>query len=66
MRSRHLISKSRPPCSAGGWSSAAEWHNSAFRYQTHRLMCDGLKMVERGYRQLLRARRMRCAAGLMR
>ncbi|TPI35829.1 DUF2285 domain-containing protein [Mesorhizobium sp. B3-1-6] len=37
--------------------SAADWHDSAFRYQTHRLVCDGLKMVERGYRQLLRARR---------
>ncbi|PBC20223.1 hypothetical protein CK226_25570 [Mesorhizobium sp. WSM4311] len=37
--------------------SAADWHDSAFRYQTHRLMRDGLKMVERGYRQLLRARR---------
>ncbi|MBZ9920869.1 DUF2285 domain-containing protein [Mesorhizobium sp. B2-4-2] len=37
--------------------SAADWHDSAFRYQTHRLVHDGLKMVERGYRQLLRARR---------
>ncbi len=37
--------------------SAADWHDSAFRYQTHRLLRDGLKMVERGYRQLLRARR---------
>ncbi|TPI26630.1 DUF2285 domain-containing protein [Mesorhizobium sp. B3-2-1] len=37
--------------------SAADWHDSAFRYQTHRLVRDGLKMVERGYRQLLRARR---------
>lgn len=37
--------------------SAADWHESAFRYQTHRLVRDGLKMVERGYRQLLRARR---------
>ncbi|WP_246688460.1 MULTISPECIES: DUF2285 domain-containing protein [unclassified Mesorhizobium] len=37
--------------------SAADWHDSAFRYQTHRLVRDGVKMVERGYRQLLRARR---------
>ncbi|MEZ2329038.1 DUF2285 domain-containing protein [Mesorhizobium sp. RCC_202] len=37
--------------------SAADWHDSAFRYQTQRLLRDGLKMVERGYRQLLRARR---------
>ncbi|WP_245340594.1 DUF2285 domain-containing protein [Mesorhizobium sp. WSM4313] len=37
--------------------SVADWHDSAFRYQTHRLVRDGLKMVERGYRQLLRARR---------
>jgi len=37
--------------------SAADWHDSAFRYQTHRLLRDGMKMVERGYRQLLRARR---------
>ncbi|MEI9400887.1 DUF2285 domain-containing protein [Mesorhizobium argentiipisi] len=37
--------------------SAADWHDSAFRYQTRRLVRDGLKMVERGYRQLLRARR---------
>ncbi|TPI67159.1 DUF2285 domain-containing protein [Mesorhizobium sp. B3-1-3] len=37
--------------------TAADWHDSAFRYQTHRLVRDGLKMVERGYRQLLRARR---------
>ncbi|RWB70432.1 MAG: DUF2285 domain-containing protein [Mesorhizobium sp.] len=37
--------------------SVADWHDSAFRYQTHRLLRDGLKMVERGYRQLLRARR---------
>ncbi|WP_244508274.1 DUF2285 domain-containing protein [Mesorhizobium sp. LCM 4577] len=37
--------------------SAADWHDSAFRYQTHRLVRDGLKMVERGYRHLLRARR---------
>ncbi|CDX37659.1 conserved hypothetical protein [Mesorhizobium sp. ORS 3359] len=37
--------------------SAADWHDSAFRYQTHRLVRDGLRMVERGYRQLLRARR---------
>ncbi|AZO19004.1 DUF2285 domain-containing protein [Mesorhizobium sp. M2A.F.Ca.ET.043.05.1.1] len=37
--------------------SAADWHDSAFRYQTHRLLRDGLKMVERGYRQLLRTRR---------
>ncbi|MBZ9990925.1 DUF2285 domain-containing protein [Mesorhizobium sp. BH1-1-5] len=37
--------------------SAADWHDSAFRYQTHRLVRDGLSMVERGYRQLLRARR---------
>nr|WIE91314.1 DUF2285 domain-containing protein [Mesorhizobium sp. WSM4875] len=37
--------------------SAVDWHDSAFRYQTHRLVRDGLKMVERGYRQLLRARR---------
>ncbi|TRC77964.1 DUF2285 domain-containing protein [Mesorhizobium sp. WSM4307] len=37
--------------------SAADWHDSAFRYQTHRLVRDGLKMVERGYRQLLRVRR---------
>ncbi|WP_281035871.1 MULTISPECIES: DUF2285 domain-containing protein [unclassified Mesorhizobium] len=37
--------------------SAADWHDSAFRYQTHRLLRDGLKMIERGYRQLLRARR---------
>ncbi|MBZ9992796.1 DUF2285 domain-containing protein [Mesorhizobium sp. BH1-1-4] len=36
---------------------AADWHDSAFRYQTQRLVRDGLKMVERGYRQLLRARR---------
>ncbi|WP_224544573.1 DUF2285 domain-containing protein [Mesorhizobium sp. CA16] len=39
--------------------STADWHDSAFRYQTHRLVRDGLKMVERGYRQLLRARRRR-------
>lgn len=37
--------------------SAADWHDSAFRYQTHRLVRDGLRMVERGYRQLLRGRR---------
>ena len=37
--------------------SAADWHDSALRYQTQRLVRDGLKMVERGYRQLLRARR---------
>ncbi|MBZ9660823.1 DUF2285 domain-containing protein [Mesorhizobium sp. ESP-6-4] len=37
--------------------SAADWHDSAFRYQTFRLVRDGLKMVERGYRQLLRGRR---------
>ena len=37
--------------------SAADWQDSAFRYQTHRLVRDGLKMVERGYCQLLRARR---------
>ena len=37
--------------------SAADWQDSAFRYQTHRLLRDGLKMVDRGYRQLLRARR---------
>ncbi len=37
--------------------SAAEWHDSTFRYQTYRLVRDGLRMVERGYRQLLRARR---------
>jgi hypothetical protein len=37
--------------------SAVDWHDSAFRYQTHRLMRDGLKMADRGYRQLLRARR---------
>ncbi|MBZ9886323.1 DUF2285 domain-containing protein [Mesorhizobium sp. CA10] len=37
--------------------SAADWHDSAFRYQTLRSVRDGLKMVERGYRQLLRARR---------
>lgn len=39
--------------------SAADWHDSAFRYQTHRLVRDGLRMVERGYRQLLRARHRR-------
>ena len=37
--------------------SAADWHDSTFRYQTYRLVRDGLRMVERGYRQLLRARR---------
>ena len=37
--------------------SAADWQDSPFRYQTHRLVRDGLKMVERDYRQLLRARR---------
>ncbi|TPN53146.1 DUF2285 domain-containing protein [Mesorhizobium sp. B1-1-7] len=37
--------------------SAADWHDSTFRYQTYRLVRDGLSMVERGYRQLLRARR---------
>ncbi|BCG86585.1 hypothetical protein MesoLj113c_26950 [Mesorhizobium sp. 113-3-9] len=37
--------------------SADNWHDSAFRYQTQRLVRDGVKMVERGYRQLLRARR---------
>ncbi|TGQ77343.1 MULTISPECIES: DUF2285 domain-containing protein [unclassified Mesorhizobium] len=37
--------------------SVADWHDSAFRYQTQRLVRDGLKMVERGYRQLLRVRR---------
>ena len=37
--------------------SAADWHDSTFRYQTYRLMRDGLRMVDRGYRQLLRARR---------
>lgn len=36
---------------------ATDWQDSPFRYQTHRLVRDGLKMVERGYRQLLRARR---------
>ncbi|MGX5829858.1 DUF2285 domain-containing protein [Mesorhizobium sp. 43Arga] len=35
--------------------SAVDWHDSAFRYQTHRLVRDGMTMVERGYRQLLRA-----------
>jgi hypothetical protein len=37
--------------------STSDWHDSAFRYQTYRLVRDGLKMTERGYRQLLRARR---------
>jgi hypothetical protein len=37
--------------------SAADGHDSAFRYQTYRLSRDGVKMVDRGYRQLLRARR---------
>ncbi|MCA0008783.1 MULTISPECIES: DUF2285 domain-containing protein [unclassified Mesorhizobium] len=37
--------------------SATDWQDSPFRYQTYRLVRDGLKMVERGYRQLLRARR---------
>lgn len=34
-----------------------DWHDSSFRYQTHRLARDGAKMIERGYRQLLRFRR---------
>jgi hypothetical protein len=37
--------------------SRKDWHDSSFRYQTHRLARDGAKMVERGYRQLLRFRR---------
>lgn len=37
--------------------SREDWHDSSFRYQTHRLARDGAKMVERGYRQLLRIRR---------
>ena len=36
-----------------------DWHDSSFRYQMHRLARDGAKMVERGYRQLLRFRRRR-------
>jgi hypothetical protein len=37
--------------------SREDWHDSSFRYLTHRLARDGAKMVERGYRQLLRYRR---------
>ncbi len=40
--------------------NTVDWHDSAFRYQTQRLIRDGLKTVERGYRQLLRARRRNC------
>ena len=35
----------------------AHWHDSSFRYTTLRLVRDGLRMVDGGYRQLLRARR---------
>lgn len=34
----------------------ANWQDSSFRYTTLRLVRDGLRMVDRGYRQLLRAR----------
>jgi len=37
--------------------SREDWHDSSFRYLTHRLARDGAKMVERGYRQLLLFRR---------
>ncbi len=36
---------------------AAEWQESPFRYATLRLMRDGRKMIDGGYRQLLRSRR---------
>lgn len=36
----------------------ALWHASSFRYMTLRLVRDGLKMVDGGYRQLLRPRRL--------
>lgn len=35
----------------------AHWHDSSFRFTTLRLVRDGLKMVDGGYRQLLRSRR---------
>lgn len=35
----------------------ANWQDSSFRYTTLRLVRDGLRTVDRGYRQLLRARR---------
>ncbi len=35
----------------------ANWHESSFRYTTLRLVRDGLRMVDGGYRQLLRTRR---------
>ncbi|CDX51889.1 MULTISPECIES: DNA -binding domain-containing protein [Mesorhizobium] len=56
-KSRHPILKLQPPCSVGDWSAPRRWSDSAFRYQTHRLVRDSLNMVERGYRQLLCARR---------
>ncbi|MBZ9661208.1 DUF2285 domain-containing protein [Mesorhizobium sp. ESP-6-4] len=37
--------------------SAADWHARLFDIRRVELVRDGLKMVERGYRQLLRARR---------
>lgn len=36
---------------------AAEWQESPFRYATLRLIRDGHKMINGGYRQLLRFRR---------
>lgn len=36
---------------------AAEWQDSPFRYTTLRLVRDGYRMIEGGYRQLLRFRR---------
>jgi len=36
---------------------AAEWQESPFRYATLRLVRDGNKMIDGGYRQLLRFRR---------
>lgn len=36
---------------------AAEWQESPFRYTTLRLVRDGRRMIDGGYRQLLRFRR---------
>lgn len=36
---------------------AAQWQESSFRYATLRLVRDGHKMIDGGYRQLLRFRR---------
>ncbi|MDH6234840.1 hypothetical protein M2281_005461 [Mesorhizobium soli] len=36
---------------------ASDWQDSPFRYATLRLVRDGYKMIDGGYRQLLRFRR---------